>query len=84
MEIVDGLLESVPPSASTYVLRLLVHAVDPEEVGVGRGDRVWGLGVCVCLCGCVVVVVVVVWAEGVGKWTRVVGGNKPGSHWQGH
>lgn len=35
MEAVDGLLESVPPSASTYVLRLLVHAVDPAEVWGG-------------------------------------------------
>lgn len=40
MEIVDGLLESVPPSASTYVLRLLVHAVDPEEVARENADAI--------------------------------------------
>lgn len=40
MEAVDGLLESVPPSASTYVLRLLVHAVDPAEVARENADAV--------------------------------------------
>ncbi|KAL4435462.1 hypothetical protein ABPG77_006224 [Micractinium sp. CCAP 211/92] len=40
MEVVDGLLESVPPSASTYVLRLLVHAVDPAEVARENADAI--------------------------------------------
>lgn len=34
---VDAVLESAPPSAATYVLRLLVHAVDPDEARWGAG-----------------------------------------------
>ena len=32
MEQVDAVLEMAPPSSATYVLRLLAHATDPEQV----------------------------------------------------
>jgi hypothetical protein len=32
MEHIDVVLESVPPCSATYVLRLLTHATDPDQV----------------------------------------------------
>jgi hypothetical protein len=32
MQRVDAVLESVPPSSATYILRLLTHAEDPQQV----------------------------------------------------
>lgn len=38
MQLVDELVESVPPSGSTYVLRLMLHALNPTEVAQENAD----------------------------------------------
>lgn len=38
MEQVDAVLEMAPPSSATYVLRLLAHATDPEQVAKENSD----------------------------------------------